>query len=119
MTSASKRVQVVLRSKVLEILEGISADENLSMSKVCSLLIEEALLARGVFSKTSHIREHLPPSPERDSVMRRDSLVKAAEDLGLNVETAYTKTETQDPELEDDDLRLLKKIKMLKELNLL
>jgi hypothetical protein len=103
-----------LKPKVLSILEGISEDENLSLSKICSLLIEEALVTRGAYSKTSRMSEILPSSPERDSLMRKDSLLDAAAAAGRKVELVSEKSE-----VDDEDLKLLKKIKMLKELNLL
>jgi len=116
--AVSKRVQVLLRDRVAEIIEGIAEEENLSQSKVCGALIEEALLTRGVFSKNSHIREVLPSTPTRDSVMRKDSLLDAVDIAERKVEvTQNRKTETDD--LEDEDLKLLRKSKMLKELNLL
>ena len=99
-------------------VNGIAEEENLSQSKVCGALIEEALLTRGVFSKNSHIREVLPSTPTRDSVMRKDSLLDAVDIANRKVEvTQNRKTETDD--LEDEDLKLLRKFKMLKELNLL
>jgi len=107
MPTPNKRVQVLLKPKVLSILEGISEDENLSLSKICSLLIEEALVTRGAYSKTSRMAEILPPSAERDSVMRRDSLVQAAE-------AAQNTTDS-----DEETLRLLKKFKALQDAGLL
>ena len=114
----SKRVQVLLRERVAEIIEGIADEENLSQSKVCSALIEEALLTRGVFNKNSHIREVLPSTPERDSIMRKDSLLDAVDTANRKVEvTQNQKTGTD--EMDDETLKLLRKFKMLQELNLL
>ena len=107
MPTPNKRVQVLLKPRALEIIEKISEDENLSLSKICSLLIEEALVTRGAYSKTSHMVEVLPPTPERDSLMRRDSVVKAGEQA------------EQKQQVTDEDLRLLAKIKGLRELGLL
>jgi len=103
----NKRVQVLLKPRALEIIEKISEDENLSLSKICSLLIEEALVTRGAYSKSSHMVEVLPPTPERDSLMRRDSLVKAAE------------TAQQSGDDDAETLRLLKKFKALQDAGLL
>ena len=107
MPTSNKRVQVLLKPRVTEIIERISEDENLSLSKICSLLIEEALITRGAYSKTSRMQEILPPSPERDSLMRRDSLVTAAESAEASGDT------------DEETLRLLKKFKALKDAGLL
>ena len=121
MPTSSKRVQVLLKPRVTEIIEQISEEENLSLSKICSLLIEEALITRGAFSKTSTIREVLPPTPERDSLMKRDSLAiaaaEAAEKAGRQHETVMKKTEPMDGD--EETLRLLKKFKALQDAGLL
>lgn len=48
MPTASKRIQVLLKPDVMELVEGISEQDGLSHSKVASLLITEALCARGL-----------------------------------------------------------------------
>jgi hypothetical protein len=107
MPTSAKRLQVLVKPRVLKILEGIAEDENLSLSKVCSLLIEESLITRGAFSKTSRMAEILPDTPERQSVMRKDSLVQAAE-------TAQASGDD-----DEETMRLLKKFKALKDAGLL
>ena len=52
--------------------------------------------------------------PNYLQVVRKDSLLDAAAAAGRKVELVNEKSE-----VDDDDLKLLKKIKMLKELNLL
>lgn len=47
MPSPSKRIQVVLRKPMMDILEEFAIDAGLTWSKSCALLIEEALTARG------------------------------------------------------------------------
>ena len=117
--AVSKRVQVLLRDRVHEIVHAIAEDENLSMSRVCSLLVEEALITRGAFSKTSHIRDVLPSDPARDSLMRKDSLLAHAAQQGIEVHVDQVNTRKPETDISADDLKLLKKLKMLKELELL
>ena len=107
MPTPNKRVQVLLKPRALEIIQKISDDENLSLSKICSLLIEEALVTRGAYSKTSHIVEVLPPTPERDSLMRRDSMVQAAQDA------------MKKEQMDEESMRLLKKFQAFQEMGLL
>ena len=112
----SKRLQVTVSDRVGGIIEAIAEEENTSVSKVAAALVEEGLRVRGALSKESRINEVLPPSAERDSVVRRDSLEAWAQERGLSVQTTEN-TAAQD--LGDDDMKLLKKLKMLKELGLL
>ena len=58
MTTKTKRVQVVFRTKILESIEALSKEEELSLSKTVSTLVEEALVQRGIFQ-----REVINPSP--------------------------------------------------------
>ena len=112
----SKRLQVTVSDRVGGIIEAIAEEENTSVSKVAAALVEEELRVRGTLSKESRINEVLPPSAERDSVFRRDSLEAWAQERGLSVQTTEN-TAAQD--LGDDDMKLLKRLKMLKELGLL
>lgn len=47
MPSPSKRIQVVLRKPMMDILDDFALESGLTWSKSCALLIEEALTARG------------------------------------------------------------------------
>jgi antitoxin component of RelBE/YafQ-DinJ toxin-antitoxin module len=49
--ATTQRVQVLLRPTVLEIVKDIGEQEDLTLSKTVSMLVEEALISRGLFDK--------------------------------------------------------------------
>ena len=44
----SKRIQVILKDKLTSVVEDLAEQQGNSMSKMCSILVEEALNARGL-----------------------------------------------------------------------
>ena len=51
MPTKKKRVGFIPRGDVLRIIEKLSIENNLSNSKIISILVEEALSLRGIFNK--------------------------------------------------------------------
>ena len=51
MPTKKKRVGFIPREDVLRIIEKLSIENNLSNSKIISILVEEALSIRGIFNK--------------------------------------------------------------------
>ena len=51
MPTKKKRVGFIPREDVFEIIEKLSTENNLSNSKIISILVEEALSIRGIFNK--------------------------------------------------------------------
>ena len=51
MPTKKKRVGFIPREDVLEIIDKLSTENNLSNSKIISILVEEALSKRGIFNK--------------------------------------------------------------------
>ena len=51
MPTKKKRVGFIPREDVMRIIEKLSTENNLSNSKIISILVEEALSIRGVFNK--------------------------------------------------------------------
>ena len=51
MPTKKKRVGFIPREDVMKIIEKLSIENNLSNSKIISILIEEALSIRGIFNK--------------------------------------------------------------------
>ena len=51
MPTKKKRVGFIPREDVQEIIEKLSTENNLSNSKIISILVEEALSIRGIFNK--------------------------------------------------------------------
>ena len=125
MATTKKRIQVLLPVKAQAIIERIADEEEVSQSRVVSTLVTEALAARGELGNWQ-VR-----TPDQ-----------VAQELGVDVQTiAPTKAgnkpidqfwevtqkareeaeEQEQPStaIDDDDLKLLKKLKLLKELGLL
>ena len=53
MPTKKKRVGFIPREDVMRIIEKLSTENNLSSSKIISILVEEALSIRGIFNKTN------------------------------------------------------------------
>ena len=51
MPTKKKRVGFIRREDVMKIIDKLSIDNNLSNSKIISILVEEALSIRGIFNK--------------------------------------------------------------------
>ena len=51
MPTKKKRVGFIPREDVMKIIEKLSMENNLSNSKIISILVEEALSIRGIFNK--------------------------------------------------------------------
>ncbi len=51
MPTKKKRVGFIPRADVMRIIEKLSTENNLSNSKIISILVEEALSIRGIFNK--------------------------------------------------------------------
>ena len=53
MPTKKKRVGFIPREDVMKIIDKLSIENNLSNSKIISILVEEALTSRGIFNKKS------------------------------------------------------------------
>jgi len=53
MPTKKKRVGFIPREEVMKIIDKLSIENNLSNSKIISILVEEALSLRGIFDKKS------------------------------------------------------------------
>ena len=51
MPTKKKRVGFIPREDVMRIIDNLSVENNLSNSKIISILVEEALAIRGIFNK--------------------------------------------------------------------
>ena len=105
--AASPRVQVLLRPDVFDIVKDLSDEENITLSKVCGYLIEQALVNRGLWDKKRRIK--LTDTPEAKSLHKTELFDAAIPDVPKDPNT----------ELEPDDLKLLMKLKALKQAGLL
>ena len=61
MPTKKKRVGFIPREDVMKIIDKLSVENNLSNSKIISILVEEALSVRGIFNKKNGnaIHSHL------------------------------------------------------------
>ena len=53
MPTKKKRVGFIPREEVMRIIDKLSTENNLSNSKIISILVEEALSIRGIFNKNN------------------------------------------------------------------
>ena len=53
MPTKKKRIVFIPREDVMKIIEKLSIENNLSNSKIISILVEEALSIRGIFNKNN------------------------------------------------------------------
>jgi hypothetical protein len=67
MPTKKKRVGFIPREDVMRIIEKLSTENNLSNSKIISILVEEALSIRGIFNKKNGKVTQLHQSNEDNS----------------------------------------------------
>ena len=67
MPTKKKRVGFIPREDVMRIIEKLSTENNLSNSKIISILVEEALSIRGIFNKKNGKATQLYQLKEDDS----------------------------------------------------
>ena len=54
MPTNKKRIGFIPREEVMKIIDKLSIENNLSNSKIISILVEEALSVRGIFNKKNY-----------------------------------------------------------------
>jgi hypothetical protein len=132
MSVPATRVQVLMRPKVLELVKVLAEEENLTLSKVCSQLVEAGLIAKGIIDPTPTslmLREPKTPPPQLRQV-EREASPSVRSILGVDVPYAssanaakadnYNMTTTRKTtDLSTEDLELLQKLKALKSVGLL
>jgi hypothetical protein len=91
------RVQVLLNPDLLEVVQKLSEEKGLSMGKTVALLAQEACMTRGLFSPGQELGI---PTHTTEVVMQK---TKPAQ-------------ETDTSELSAEDMKLLKMLKVLKEM---
>ena len=67
MPTKKKRVGFIPREEVMSIIDKLSIENNLSNSKIISILVEEALSKRGIFNKKNGKAIHSLLKDEDDS----------------------------------------------------
>ena len=67
MPTKKKRVGFIPREEVMKIIDRLSKENNLSISKIISILVEEALTTRGIYNNKSIKASSLYRSFNNDS----------------------------------------------------
>ena len=67
MPTKKKRVGFIPREEVMKIIDRLSKQNNLSISKIISILVEEALTTRGIYSNKVSKASSIYPSVNNDS----------------------------------------------------
>tara|TARA_S200000501_G_C20300734_1_gene515675 strand:+ start:56 stop:394 length:339 start_codon:yes stop_codon:yes gene_type:complete len=85
MPTKKRRVGFIPRSDVLEIIDKLSFESNLSNSKIINILVEEALVKRGLFN-----------------LMNKQNYNKAKENLDIKCNKIITETFKSLPQISDN-----------------
>ena len=80
MPTKKKRVGFIPREDVMKIIDKLSIENNLSNSKIISILVEEALSIRGIFNKKTGKLTKSSPAASNDSKV----LFESSADLKQN-----------------------------------
>ena len=116
MPTKKKRVGFIPREDVMRIIDKLSIENNLSNSKIISILVEEALSTRGIFNKKNgkvtqsyqDISDHLENSSDNVS----DFIGNAKPLIDTKLESHFKtskSTQLNDANQEDFDLQTYKK----------
>ena len=111
----AQRIQVLLKPEVLEVVKDLTEELDLTLSKTVSKLVEEALEARGTYSREQPRKRKTVDNTA--SINRTDTLhssVLTGIDLPQDIRQTTVTKKTQP--LEDNDLELLTKLKKLQAL---
>ena len=84
MPTKKKRVGFIPREDVMKIIDKLSIENNLSNSKIISILVEEALSIRGIFNKNNGKATQSFQLPEKHS----QNLSNSSADFVNNSETS-------------------------------
>jgi len=109
MPTKKKRVGFIPREDVMNIIDKLSQENNLSNSKIISILVEEALSLRGIFNKKTG-KESYSSQPKNQSLRH---LSKKNENFTINNVSANNNTDKsnliKDVNQEDLELQTFKK----------
>ena len=87
MPTKKKRVGFIPREDVMRIIEKLSTENNLSNSKIISILVEEALSLRGIFNKKNGKVNQSYQSIEDNSKTLFDNSVEFIDNTKLSFDT--------------------------------
>jgi len=87
MPTKKKRVGFIPREDVMRIIEKLSIENNLSNSKIISILVEEALSVRGIFNKKNGKVTQLYQSNKDNSKILFDNSGDFKDNAKLSINT--------------------------------
>ena len=87
MPTKKKRVGFIPREDVMRIIDKLSIENNLSNSKIISILVEEALSKRGIFNKNNGKATPSFKMPNVDSHNLSDNSADYIDKSELSVDT--------------------------------
>ena len=87
MPTKKKRVGFIPREDVMRIIDKVSIENNLSNSKIISILVEEALSMRGIFNKNNGKATTLIQLPEAHSQVLSDNSVDFIDKSDPSIDT--------------------------------
>ena len=85
MPTKKKRIGFIPREDVMKIIDRLSIENNLSNSKIISILVEEALSMRGIFNKTNYEETSLY------KLVRNDSQVFSEDSSNFKINNEFNK----------------------------
>ena len=87
MPTKKKRVGFIPREDVMIIIDKLSIENNLSNSKIISILVEEALSIRGIFNKKNGKATQSYQSSEENSQNLIDNSGEFLDNVKLSIDT--------------------------------
>ena len=87
MPTKKKRVGFIPREDVMRIIDKLSIENNLSNSKIISILVEEALSIRGIFNKKNGKETHLYQLNDLVSQNSTDNSADLIDNAKLSINT--------------------------------
>ncbi len=116
MPTKKKRVGFIPREDVMKIIDKLSIENNLSNSKIISILVEEALSIRGIFNNKNGNVTKPYPSNNYHSQSLFDNSSDFIDNAKLSIDTnlgshlnSSKPTHTNEANQEDFDLQTYKK----------
>ena len=116
MPTKKKRVGFIPREDVMKIIDELSLENNLSNSKIISILVEEALSIRGIFNKKKGKVNQLYQSKNKDSQIVSDNSADYIDNEKISIDTKLgnhfntSKSSHLNEEIQEDfDLHTYKK----------
>ena len=116
MPTKKKRVGFIPREDVMKIIDNLSIENNLSNSKIISILVEEALSIRGIFNKKNgkenksyRLNNHIMQNITDNSADFKDNAKLSIETQLGNDFNSVKSTHLYETNQEDFDLQTYKK----------